>query len=313
MRTFLPAIVVCLSIAAQAAARPIYVDNQSGDDHYSGFDATSVGGASGPVRTINKALRLAQKGDRIVLANTGTPYRETIGLCGGDHSGGPLNWFVLEGNGATLDGSAPIAAEAWTPVLTPPDVFRFRPRLMAHQQLFLDGAPLPRVRAAPGAVSVPVLEPLQWCLHEGWIYFRGEPGKWIDQYDLSHAVLTVGITLYHVQYTAVTDLIVQGFQLDGVNAHDVRDCTLHGVTGRGNGRSGLAVAASSRLLIDRCLSGDNGEAQLWLEGESITWIRESELLANTAPQVHRREGARLVVEEQPKPAPSNDTQPNAAP
>jgi hypothetical protein len=238
---------------------------------------------------------VAGRADRIVLANTGVPYREAIGLCGGDHSGGPFNWFVIEGNGATLDGSAPIDPLAWTAADAAKHVFRFRPQLKAHQQLFLDGVPVTRVRSEPGAQAPPMLDPLSWCLHEGWIYFRTEPEKWINDYALSHAVLTVGITLYQVRHAAVTDLVVQGFQLDGVNAHDVSDCTLHAVTARGNGRSGLAVAASSRLLIDGCLSGDNGEAQLWTEGESLTVLRDCELLANPAPQIIRRSG-RIVVE-----------------
>ena len=39
--------------------------------------------------------------------------------------------------------------------------------------------------------------------------------------------MQVGVTLYEVRHVIVRDLVIQGFQLDGVNAHDgVRETTL---------------------------------------------------------------------------------------
>jgi hypothetical protein len=166
---------------------------------------------------------------------------------------------------------------------------------MAHQQLYLDGAPLVRVPADRQS-PLPALESLQWCLWRGEVYFRIEPGKWIDDYDVWHTYLPVGITLYQVRNVAVVNLVVQGFQLDGINVHDAHGCTLHAITSRGNGRSGVTVAASSRVSVDACLLGDNGEAQLLAEGYSITEVRGSELLANTAPAIVRQGGKVTVLE-----------------
>lgn len=275
--------------ASPLLARDIYVDNLAGDDLFSGATPAPPSGLDGPVQTIARALRMARAHDRIVLANTGQPYRETVSLSGW-HSGSRLEPFVLEGNGAVLDGSAPIDPRVWSPVYRQKGVFRFRPPRMAYQQLFLDGKPLARVAIDPTVPQIPVLEPLQWYLREGYVYLRVEDDKWIDDYALSHTQLTTGITLYHVRHAVVVDLVVQGFQLDGVQAHDVLDCTLHAITARGNARSGICVAGSSRVAIEGCLAGDNGLAQLLIEARSITTVSDTQLLPGSAPELLRRGG-----------------------
>jgi hypothetical protein len=293
--------------ASRGHAREIFVDNIAGDDRLQGLEPNTVG-PDGPLRSITRALQLAQPRDRIVLANTGVPYRESVSLVGGDHSGVPHEWFILDGNGATLDGTAPVPPLAWSPAGVK-DVFRFQPPRMAHQQLYLAGRPLARVALPQGAESLPALAPLQWCLWRGHVYFRIEEGKWIDDYPLFHTLLPVGITLYHVRHAAVTNLIVQGFQLDGINAHDVADCTLDAITARGNGRSGIASTASSRLTVNSCLVGDNGEAQLLAEGYSKTTVQSSSLLENTAPAIVRRGGDVTVAEPVEQAAPPANTEP----
>ena len=63
---------------------------------------------------------------------------------------------------------------------------------------------------------------------------------------------------------AISDLTVQGFQLDGINAlNDARNVRLAGVTCRGNGRYGLAVGGASQVEIDSCLLENNGTAGLF--------------------------------------------------
>ena len=54
----------------------------------SAWNAKSQGDTTGPVRTIAKALRLAQAGDRIELAKSEQPYRECVSLVGTRHSAG---------------------------------------------------------------------------------------------------------------------------------------------------------------------------------------------------------------------------------
>ena len=101
--------------------------------------------------------------------------------------------------------------------------------------------------------------------------------------------------MYEARHVVIMDLVVQGFQLDGINAHDsVFDATLVGLTSRGNGRSGVAVNGASRVKIIACLIGDNGAAQVHADGHSHTEIINCDLIAKSAPAVVRLGGEVLV-------------------
>ncbi len=278
-------------------ARDIFVNNRGGNDRWSGSVETIVVD-QGPVQSISRALELAQQGDRVVLANTGAPYRETLSLSAAKHCGLPGLPFVIEGNGAILDGSRPIPPTAWE--FHRDSTFCVKPPRLGYQQLFLNGRPPKRVPVAPEASEVPKLEPLEWCIFNGRIYFAVEKERTPHDYDLTCAYLPVGITLYHVHDVAISQLKVQGFQIDGINAHDgTRDCILSEVVSRGNGRAGVTVAGCSKLHVYGCVVGDNGTAQVYTEALGAVSIHDSDVLENTAP-AFMREGGRIFVDGQPR-------------
>ncbi len=210
------AIAVCF-LAGSAAARDIYVDNIAGDDKNTGLHVRGVSDTTGPVRTIAKALRLAEAGDRVALAKNDEPYRECVSLVGSRNSGAaPMIPFIVEGNGATLDGSAPIPRDGWTHYRG--DIFCFRPRTLTQAVLFFQGrsiAPLPLAR---GTAFPPRLEPMQWCALEGAIYFAVGRTKLPADYRLSYAELPTGVSLYRVRQVVIRNLAIRGFQADGVSA-----------------------------------------------------------------------------------------------
>ena len=276
-------IVILLAVLARpAVGRDLYVNNQSGDDGATGHQPRVMPDRTGPVKTIVKALRLAQNGDRVVLAATGQPYRESVSFVGSRNGGTPSQRFVLQGSGAILDGSAPVPAYAWEHYRGA--VFRFRPLNAEYQQLFFEDRPLTRVFASRFADAPPKLDPRQWCLHNGYIYFCVERDKLPQDYRLTCAQKQTGITLFHVECLTIVNLTVQGFQIDGISAfNSARLVTLEGVTCRGNGRSGVSVGGASLVDLDRCVIGNNGMAQLLTEPLSETHVRQSQLFSNTAP------------------------------
>ncbi len=279
---FLAVAVVSATLGSLALARDIYVNNVAGDDRFSGDNPGNSAGIEGPLRTINKAARRASAGDRIVLAATPTPYREAVSLVGLKNSASELSPLTLVGNGAILDGSEPVPSEAWEHYRGP--IYRFQPARLGHQQLFLRGRPAIRRPNQSFNGVVPPLEPLEWSLTAGYIYFRVEQGQMPDAYEPACAVLQTGITLYHVRGVDVIDLTVQGFQLDGINVFDAAtDVRLIGVTARGNGRSGISIGGSSRVEIQDALVGDNGTAQVRVEGVATAYLTGCQLIDNTAP------------------------------
>jgi hypothetical protein len=285
MRTFLGFCLLSLVWSAPVLGREIFVDNNAGDDRFSGQQPRSTTDLSGPVRTIANALRLAGAGDVIVLAKTAAPYRESISLVGSRHSGTVKEPFVIRGNGAVLDGTAPVPARAWEPYKAA--VFRFRPVQAGYQRLFLDGRPAvqvavtsaDRARSAP-----PELKPRQWCSLGGYLYFCVERSKLPADYQLTYARQQTGITLYHVDYATVADLTVQGFQVDGISlANSARHVSLMRVSCRDNGRSGVTVGGASLAAIEGSRLGGNGQAQLLTLAYSETHLHDTKLLSDTAP------------------------------
>lgn len=283
-------IALSLAVAAcvlpdAAVARDIFVNNELGDEQSDGATAEPGAAAGSPVRSIRRALFLAGPGDRIILAKTATPYRESLSLQGPRHSGIAVRPFTIVGNGATLDGREVVPQTAWRPAIG--DLFRFEPNRRSFGLLYVNDVPAKTPeRRAPDAV-----EPLGSVLFQGHYYFRPEPGRLPTEYELSVTFRPVGITLYEVRDVLIEDLVVQGFQLDGVSAADSAfGVRLVGVTSRGNGRSGIHVGGASRVRMTGCLVGNNGASQLFTEDWSRVEVENCDLIDGPAPAVLRQGG-----------------------
>ena len=107
---------------------------------------------------------------------------ESITLQGARQSGFPDAPFELVGNGAVLDGSLPVPPDAWSYVEG--NLFRFRPPKTAFQMLYLDGKPARR-REARSPDDLGHLQPLEWCLYQQHVYFRGEANRQPQSYAMS--------------------------------------------------------------------------------------------------------------------------------
>lgn len=264
--TLLLRITCCIVTLAPAlcSGRDLFVNNQTGDDRLSGLKQ-ELREDDGPLATISRALKLAGPGDRINVANTGEPYREQLSVFGCDLHGFENRPLTLSGHGAVLDGSVMSADRAWRHVEG--DVFAMNPRRLTYQQLFYNGAPLKRVRTASAHDAGALLQPLEWAFAQNAILLKVEKDRLPQQYGLRHAGLQTGITLYNTRHVVIEDFVIQGFQQDGVNAHElVKDCVLRRVECRANGRSGLSVGGVSRVTAFGSGFYDNGRSQVRVAG-----------------------------------------------
>lgn len=283
-------------------ADDLFVNNESGDDRNTGQPLANSTYNAGPVRSIGRALQLANPGDRIFIEKTDTPYYESLSLEGWRLSGaGSAPFQIIADEGTILDGTKAVPVDEWQHVGG--GVFRFQPQRMAFQQLYLDGKPAERV-LANDRYTIPELQPGQWALVGGWMYFQVDEQQTPAQYDLRYCYHQTGITLYSLDHVVIRGLTVQGFQLDGINAHDtVTRCDIIGCKLRGNGRSGLSVGGASRVTVASTIAGANGAAQVRTEGYCRLAINSCRLLESpgTGPAIES-DGGTILVDGKPQVA-----------
>jgi hypothetical protein len=288
-----PVVSLVLLLATQLTATDIFVNNQSGDDHSNGR-AAQFGPVGGPVRTIARGLQLVEQGGRIRLANTGNPYRESVSLGGPNHRGFANRPLVLDGGGAILDGTVVAGDGAWHHYRG--NVFAFTPRRLTYQRLFHKGQPLKQVQTARGAANVPRLEPLEWALVGDKIYFCAQQDLLPEEYQLRHAGLPVGISIYNTAYIRVQNLTIQGFHSDGVRLpDDVQNCELLKLECRANGRCGISVGGTCRVDVVGVTCYDNGRAEMIVEQFARVKIRDSDFAGGMVPPI-KIEGGNVTVD-----------------
>lgn len=285
-----------LQPASPTHARDIYVNNLAGSDDFSGFDQTGAG-KSGPVRTINRAVQIASVGDRIVIAKTAEPYREQITI-GGCLKGTKKQPLVITSDGAVLDGSVVASPGAWRHLRG--NVFSMRPHRLAYQQLFDEGRPLRRVRLTSTVGADLALQPLEWSLTANQILLSVEEGKLPESYNLRHAGLQTGITLYNTRNVVIEGLIIQGFQQDAINAHEmVKDCVVRNIECRANGRSGLSAGGVSRVTAIGCNFYDNGQTQVRVEGLAKLSLEACDIDKQANAPAFEQAGGELLIDGKP--------------
>jgi hypothetical protein len=292
---------VVLALAAlwamPAAARDIYVNNVAGDDLFDGTAPVSTDSPVGPFKTLRRALKAANAGDRIILAKNDEPYRESVSLVGSFHSGSSAFPFIIEGQGAVFDGTKPVNPDAWQ--FLSGDTFRFQPERKQYQIVYLDGLPAVRKPAPAEPGRLPNLEPREWAMIGGYVYFCVEHGRLPQEYNLRYTHLPAAITLYKVEGVIIHDLVLQGYALDGVNMHDTRGpCLLSGLNCRGNARSGVAVVGAAKGDLSACLLADNGLCQLLVEGYSGVNLSSCDVIGTSAPKWKVGQNSELRIDGQ---------------
>jgi hypothetical protein len=255
-----------LAVTSLSQARDLVVDNVNGNDAQNDRGKVPGPASFGPYRTIERALLGASPGDRIILTNTGEPYRECIALMGPQHSGSPGAPFEIVGNGATLDGTLAPLPQNWREVGR--GIWQLHPSPPGYGLLIQDGNVLPE--QVIDGVDLTELRPLHWTRSGANIFFRTEENRGPFDYPLDVTSLSTGITLYDVEHVTIRDLTVRGYRLDGINVHSrSREIAILDVTTRHNGRAGLTIAGDCQARIGASLSEANGSAQLRVEGRGV--------------------------------------------
>lgn len=264
------------AIATSIDARVIYVDNQNGWDGYDGFTADPTSQTTGPVQTIERALRLARQGDTIDLRNTGTPYRESIALSGINHSGYPQEPFVIQGNGAVLNGLAAIPSDGWRRVGE--GLWRLSLTRKGHYRFFRGDQPVAEHRPTTGRVVLDELPVEHWVADRGAVIFRLPPDSTPQTESWSYAALEYGVSLVDVKHVELRGLTIQGCRVDGLALdNNCRAIRLDDVTLEQHGRCGLAINGTSHVTVTNSRIRENGRHAILITERAGVELVETDL------------------------------------
>jgi len=208
--------------------KTVHVDNRTGSDENDGASAET------PLATIREAVRRLAPGDVLTLANTGAPYRESIGLHG--RAGKPGAPLVIEGNGAAISGLKPIPRDQWQE--KEGGVFFFPAKSGGARRPYLveDGQP------TPAAKSLAELQPGQSFWAPEGVHFMPGPARTMDDHRLEGTLLSAGVAIANASCIVVRNLVCEYFSNDGVNVHgNCRGLLFENIECRWNGDDGFSV------------------------------------------------------------------------
>ena len=275
-------------------AKPVFVSNVAGDDRANGLFPDIRTAVDGPVATLGRALQVARGGDVIIVANTGIPYHESVQvdrpeLASSDRPLAASEAFVyrhqsykvddqtlgeyplvIDGQGAVLRGTRRLPAEVWQRVGA--DTYRYQPYRKGHYQVVVDGALASEVPPDRTQTAPPQLEPLQWCAVRGFVYFRVEPRRYVNQYEIEAPAFDIGLGLHNARNVVVRNLTIEQFRLDGIHVSgNCRNVRLENVRSTGNGRCGLTVTGTSQVQASALdLAGNRvAERQVLVKGRVV--------------------------------------------
>ncbi|MFA6292519.1 MAG: right-handed parallel beta-helix repeat-containing protein [Victivallales bacterium] len=157
------------SFATSSMAVEYYVDNNAGDDAFSGTSKTVSENKVGPFRTILRAVKLAGAGDTVNLVPGDKPWREAVVLNThptwyhrGGEEGKPL---IIDGHGSWISGADICPSKDWK---------KEDDGVWTHSGMAYSGFMVIEGRLENQVSDIDVTEPGELC-YQGWanrLYYR---------------------------------------------------------------------------------------------------------------------------------------------
>ena len=254
--------------------RDLYVNPATGDDRSTGL-AREKSGNAGPVKTIHRAIRMAQPGDTVHLAPLAAPYRETPVFH--NARGAPGRPITLDAHGATVTGAEP---------LNPDDCREVSPGLYRNDKLipaklvtpedavsrrwfFLYDGRINRMGRTLKGKSAPYKKPAELTPGE-WTYERSEnayylkidPAKKLADYRIEYPARGAGVQVSgDCAHLVIRNLVTTHVYNDGYNIHGkTRDVRFESIQSIECGDDGFSAHDECDTDVDGFISIGNATA-----------------------------------------------------
>lgn len=249
-------------------------------------------GVTAPVKSIARAVALAQPGDTVLLAPV--TYYESVNL--GSKAGLPDQPIIIDGQGATIEGSAPVKAADWESLggglFRKVNLVSTAGGSYVGRWFFLwDGRMNHMGRTSKGPSQplkkVADLQAGEWTyvLEENAHYLKIPEGQTLDAANIRYPALANGVSLSRkgahliIRNITATHVYNDGFNIhgdqvgivfenitaiecgdDGFSAHETAECRVDGFRSIGNSTGlcdiGSSVTHFKNVFIQGCLGHD---------------------------------------------------------
>lgn len=249
-----------------AFSRDIHVHPVQGDDARSG-EVVEVTAANGPVRTIQRAIKLAGPGDVVHLAKLAMPYRESVVFH--NRQGDIGRPIVLDGHGATVTGLEPVDLTQWDQ--PEPGLYRTSKLLVANDAIvdrwfFRMNGRINRMQRCSKGPSQPLkavadLKPGEWTYlkAESAFYIRVDPQVPLSDLQIEAPLRSSGVQVSgDCSHLEIRNLNTTHVYNDGFNIHGkCRDVLFQNVSATECGDDGISAHDDCRIRVDGLRSVGN--------------------------------------------------------
>ena len=217
-------------------AADVFVNNQTGSDANDGLAADRA------AATFDKAMKVAKPGDRLIIANTGTPYFESLFLKGDLGKDGQN--FVVEGNGAVVSGLGKLDMAKFE--LKDGQYYyelgkkaaNLNPKIYINDQQF------------PEAKDKKNVQPGEFAWTGSSFVFVPAAGKSLQDYELNASLRDSGVVYMSAKNVTVRNLISEHNQNDGFNFHgSCYNLVAENIVGRNNGDDGFSIHEDGEVAV----------------------------------------------------------------
>ncbi|HWL09012.1 MAG TPA: hypothetical protein VNQ76_11425 [Planctomicrobium sp.] len=264
-------ILVNLSISQFCWGRDFHVDPDTGHDGHDGIVA--------PVRTIARGLQLAGPGDTVHLQPK--VYRDFVGFS--NRHGEPERPIILDGHGATLEGSKPIDPDTWKEVA--PGRFcngQLIPHLDAgriQRWFFIWNGKMNHMGRTSKGIRTPFkspeeLQPGEWTFVEetfpgsadpskrkygGSFYIQLDPGQSLAEANVTYPARINGVQLGGTNsHLVIRNITSTHFGNDGFNIHgDCHNVLFENICAIECGDDGISAHGTAKYRVEGLVSIGN--------------------------------------------------------